>query len=431
MIIWKSKKVDLYKSNNVCEGDVDMTYQAELEYLQKVLEKLHVETRILKRGDIPDHPLKLGLQGGDWESTWRAAQETCWWAGENAVYKVEEELGCNYIFMILPGMPQTTSFIIGPYLLERLTEQRVLEEAERQKFSARLFPQLLRYYNDIPLLHDHSIIGALVIAFAEKVWGSGGAYEIVDVNKDMIHGFAPLRSVQELTAPEEMVINMRTMELRYDYENELMRTVSQGLLHRAEQMMGSMNKLNMERRGGDPVRSMKNYCIICNTLMRKAAEQGGVHPVYLDSVSKGFALRIEETDSAERAGKLMNEMVQSYCRLVKRHAMNHYSSVIQRTITYIDADLSGDLSLRNLAQAQNVNASYLSSLFKKETGETVTEHVNRKRMEHAIHLLQSTRLQVQTVAQHCGISDLNYFSKLFKKHVGMTPREYRAMVCGG
>ena len=228
-----------------------------------------------------------------------------------------------------------------------------------------------------------------------------------------------------------MVINMRTMELRYDYENELMRTVSQGLLHRAEQMMGSMNQLNMERRGGDPVRSMKNYCIICNTLMRKAAEQGGVHPVYLDSVSKGFALRIEETDSAERAGKLMNEMVQSYCRLVKRHAMNHYSSVIQRTITYIDADLSGDLSLRNLAQAQNVNASYLSSLFKKETGETVTEHVNRKRMEHAIHLLQSTRLQVQTVAQHCGISDLNYFSKLFKKHVGMTPREYRAMFCGG
>ena len=127
----------------------------------------------------------------------------------------------------------------------------------------------------------------------------------------------------------------------------------------------------------------------------------------------------------------MNEMVQSYCRLVKRHSMNHYSSVIQRTITYIDADLSGDLSLRNLAQAQNVNASYLSSLFKKETGETVTEHVNRKRMEHAIHLLQSTRLQVQTVAQHCGISDLNYFSKLFKKHVGMTPREYRAMFCGG
>lgn len=224
---------------------------------------------------------------------------------------------------------------------------------------------------------------------------------------------------------------MRTMELRYDYENELMRTVSQGLLHRAEQMMANMNQLNLQRRGEDPVRSMKNYCIICNTLMRKAAEQGGVHPVYLDSVSAEFAHRIENAASAEEAGKLMNEMVQSYCRLVKKHSMNHFSSVIQRTITYIDADLSGDLSLRNLAAAQNVNASYLSSLFKKETGETVTEHVNRKRMEHALYLLQTTRLQVQTIARHCGISDLNYFSKLFKKQIGMTPREYRVSFSNG
>ena len=183
---------------------------------------------------------------------------------------------------------------------------------------------------------------------------------------------------------------------------------------------------DLQRRGEDPLRSMKNYCIICNTLMRKAAEQGGVHPVYLDSVSTEFAHRIEHTESVEGAGKLMQEMVQSYCRLVKKHSMNHYSSVIQRTITYIDADLSGDLRLRNLAAAQNVNASYLSSLFKKETGETITEHVNRKRMEHALHLLQTTKLQVQSIAQYCGISDLNYFSKLFKKQMGMTPREYRA-----
>ncbi|MBQ2997333.1 MAG: helix-turn-helix domain-containing protein [Oscillibacter sp.] len=403
-----------------------MTYQAELEYLQNVLGKLHIETKILKQGEIPAHPLEFSFREGDWENTWKAAQETRWWAGENAVYKVEDPFRCNYIFMILPDMPQTTGFLIGPYFLERLTEKQLLEEAERQGVPVRLFTQLIRHYHDIPFLQDQSVIGALVIAFAEKVWGSGEAYEIVDINRDMTHGFTPLQRVRELTAAEEMVINMRSMELRYDYENELMRTVSRGLIHRAEQMMANMNQMHLQRRGEDPLRSMKNYCIICNTLMRKAAEQGGVHPVYLDSVSTEFAHRIEHTESVEGAGKLMQEMVQSYCRLVKKHSMNHYSSVIQRTITYIDADLSGDLRLRNLAAAQNVNASYLSSLFKKETGETITEHVNRKRMEHALHLLQTTKLQVQSIAQYCGISDLNYFSKLFKKQMGMTPREYRA-----
>ena len=74
---------------------------------------------------------------------------------------------------------------------------------------------------------------------------------------------------------------------------------------------------------------------------------------------------------------------------------------------------------------QNVSAGYLSSLFKQETGETLTEHVNRKRVKFAMRLLGTTRLQVQTIAQHCGILDVHYFSKVFKKYAGMTPKEYR------
>ena len=46
-------------------------------------------------------------------------------------------------------------------------------------------------------------------------------------------------------------------------------------------------------------------------------------------------------------------------------------------------------------------------------------------MKSGAHLLQTTRLQVQTVAQHCGISDVNYFTKLFKKAYGVTPRQFR------
>ena len=73
----------------------------------------------------------------------------------------------------------------------------------------------------------------------------------------------------------------------------------------------------------------------------------------------------------------------------------------------------------------NVNASYLSKLFKKETGITLTEYVAKKRIEQAAFLLTSTNLQIQTVAQNCGIYDVNYFTKLFKKHTGKTPKEYR------
>jgi len=97
-------------------------------------------------------------------------------------------------------------------------------------------------------------------------------------------------------------------------------------------------------------------------------------------------------------------------------------------VIQIDMGLGGDLSLKYLAQMQGINASYLSSLFRKETGQTITDYVNQKRMRMAMQLLGTTELQVQTVAQRCGIPDVNYFSKLFKKHAQRTPREYRRMV---
>jgi YesN/AraC family two-component response regulator len=102
--------------------------------------------------------------------------------------------------------------------------------------------------------------------------------------------------------------------------------------------------------------------------------------------------------------------------------------LIRKVITHIDFDLTADLSLKAQAQLLNVNPSYLSTLFKKETGVTLTEYVNRRRMDHALLLLNSTGMQIQLIAQHCGIPDVNYFTKTFKKMVGQTPKKYRDML---
>ena len=79
----------------------------------------------------------------------------------------------------------------------------------------------------------------------------------------------------------------------------------------------------------------------------------------------------------------------------------------------------------NMIEEENEKSFSLSALFKKETGKPLTEYVTRKRVEHAAYLLRSTSMQVQTVAQQCGILDVNYFAKMFKRYTGKTPKEYR------
>jgi YesN/AraC family two-component response regulator len=102
-----------------------------------------------------------------------------------------------------------------------------------------------------------------------------------------------------------------------------------------------------------------------------------------------------------------------------------YSPLVQKVIAVIDTDLTCELNLHSLAALHNINPSYLSTLFRKETGKTLTEYITTARMDAAAKLLKTTSLQVQTVAQHCGISDVNYFSKLFRRHFGVAPKQFR------
>ena len=162
-----------------------------------------------------------------------------------------------------------------------------------------------------------------------------------------------------------------------------------------------------------------------NTLLRKAAEQGGVHPLYIDRLSSKFATKIELSADIKAIPELMREMFTSYCRLVRKHSTKQYSPVVKRTILMIDSDISAELSLRTLAQKQGITSGYLATVFKKETKKTVSEYIRERRINHALHLLNTTNLQIQTIAMHCGIMDVQYFSKVFKRQIGKTPKEYR------
>ena len=118
-------------------------------------------------------------------------------------------------------------------------------------------------------------------------------------------------------------------------------------------------------------------------------------------------------------------MTRKYTLIVKNHSLRGYSKLVRKVLVHIDLDLSGDLTLSTQAKLLDVNPCYLSSIFKKETGQTLTEYVTGKRIEQAIFLLNSTNMQIQTIAQYCGIPDVCYFTKTFKKIVGKSPTEYK------
>ncbi len=404
-----------------------MGYEAELRFLQTTFEKCRLQTMLLNPFEALDERLDMGLRAflNGKEDCSRTIYDMVSSISPATIYKMTDSLQCCYMFLLLPDMEQETILFIGPYLTEDLTHKQVMERAEGFGVPPRNVSQLEKYYSSIPVLTEDNGLFVMLDVFGEHIWGGSEKFTVVNIDQEQVAGASPLAAEWAATNPQQAVLNMQIMEKRYAYENELMHAVSQGQIHKAERLLSGFSTLSYEERLADPVRNMKNYGIIMNTLLRKAAENGGVHPVYLDSVSTDFAKRIELMNATSDILALMREMFRSYCRLVRTHSIRQYSPPVQKAITYIDSDLTADLSLSALAAIQNVSAGYLSALFKQETGQTLTEHVNQKRVKHAMQLLKTTQLQIQTIAQYCGIVDVHYFSKLFKKYVGKTPKEYR------
>ncbi|WP_336775905.1 helix-turn-helix transcriptional regulator [Paenibacillus sp. MMO-58] len=105
---------------------------------------------------------------------------------------------------------------------------------------------------------------------------------------------------------------------------------------------------------------------------------------------------------------------------------NPYVNSIQQAIDYIEEHyLDSDLSIKQVAENIHLNPSYLSTLFKKETGETFTGYVTKLKLQEAQVLLRNMDIKISEICQTVGFEDSTYFSSVFKKHFQISPSEFR------
>ncbi len=403
-----------------------MFYENELQFLRDVFAKSRVRTSLVSEEEIfPESVasrLKESLENSpSYRVVSQKPEESL---SHKTVYKLRDSLGLCYVYFFLPGKDVKSVFLVGPYHSAPPSRAWLLSLGEKHGISPKQQKYFEEYLLGIPEIAEGSPLFLMLDRFCEMIWESP-SFAIVELEKQDSFPPSPIGETLSEDVIDDVLVNVKAIETRYAFENQMIQAVSKGQLQMENQLAIAFSDEIFEKRISDPIRNAKNYGIIMNTLLRKAAEGGGVHPMYIDRVSSDFAAKIENASSATEIGVLMREMFRVYCRLVRKHALNNLSSAVQKAVIIIDSDLSADLSPSLLAQRLNISLGYLCTIFKREIGKTVSEYVREKRLHHAKHLLSTTNLQIQTVALHCGIMDVQYFSKIFKKETGKTPKEYR------
>lgn len=95
---------------------------------------------------------------------------------------------------------------------------------------------------------------------------------------------------------------------------------------------------------------------------------------------------------------------------------------------YLMKNLQNSIVLRELAELTNMQEASLCRLFKKETGQTITNYLNCLRIELATKMLMNPNLKVEEIAFECGYNTISFFNRQFKKHTGMAPLGYRSKI---
>ncbi|THF72908.1 helix-turn-helix domain-containing protein [Cohnella fermenti] len=99
-----------------------------------------------------------------------------------------------------------------------------------------------------------------------------------------------------------------------------------------------------------------------------------------------------------------------------------------RIVTFVNQNISHQLSLAYVAEHVGVSPTYLSKIFKAITGSNFNEYVTALRLERAVELLREKKLSVQEISYHIGYQSTHHFIRLFKEAHGMTPKQYQKMI---
>ena len=226
----------------------------------------------------------------------------------------------------------------------------------------------------------------------------------------------------------EIYENRENGTRHHSYEEEMkpyrmMQKGDAGALEASQKLLLSplMGKLS-----ADPVRDAKYTFLAGITLTTRFAIEGGMDSEQAYILSDLYIRRMDQCLDRNSVFSLFWEMF-SYFTNQMRHLQTspQYSLHVHNCIAYIDRNLHQELRLTDAAQELKLNRSYLSALFKKETGLPFSEFVRKRRIESAKSLLRDTDLSASEIAETLAFSSQSYFIRIFKAETGMTPGAYR------
>lgn len=341
-------------------------------------------------------------------------------------FPVLRETSCleNYFSINLRSNDQLSgNIIVGPVLYSRLSEVSIKGIINDLHLKINK-DEMVRYYHSLPVLSNLNFLNLSMVLY----------YMLYQQKLDMVDILQKNMLLEkekfEVEQPDICISEHRQNLLTHVdplAEKKIFACIKEG---KKEDLIQSLRGLSEEGNLGvlsktSHLRSQKNSAIAAITLATRAAVDGGLFPEIAYTLSDLLIQNLEEIKESKAIIPFLENALLEFSERVKNGKLQKYSKPINACQNYIFTHLYEDIRLSHLAKIAALNSSYLSFLFKKEVGISVSEYIQRAKIDEAKSLMTYTRHSLSEISTLLNFHDQSHFTKVFKKHTGVSPKQFK------
>lgn len=331
----------------------------------------------------------------------------------------------NFIILQLPEVDRAGgAIVIGPVLSAPVTGDNAASLMRDYSIPPGQQEGWLQYYRSLPVLSRMRWYHAALLLYT---LATGEALSITELL--LAAGKSGQSGPQPDDGPDlDLSYRRENTWLHHDpmLEREMFRHIRNGdkagLLRTqasfSEESYGRLSKKSQ-------LRSKKNLAVSSITLATRAAIEGGLFWEIAYTLSDFHIQHIEELHDIPAVDRAQLAALCDFADQVLGSRSSKLSRISALCQNYIYNHLYEEIPLSRLAEFTGLNASYLSQLFKKETGTAISDYIQQERIEEAKRLMELPGITLSDIASRLHFNDQSYFTKVFKKYTGLTPGQYK------
>lgn len=223
-------------------------------------------------------------------------------------------------------------------------------------------------------------------------------------------------------------LQRENFNLHSSYSSELIfyHAVQSGDIKKVKETMSPLDSEGFGSLSDNPVRNLRYHLIISIAMITRYCMEAGMPAEEAYTLSDLYIRNADVVSTTKDISSIHKEMVFDFTKRMRRLKTEQvYSKPICQCLDYIYDYLHTPISLEDLATHVNLTPSYLSALFKKQVGTTISAYIRALRIDAAKNMLRYSDYTPIEIGNYLCFSSHSYFIRIFRQETGMTPRAYQ------